>query len=171
MADDQDIPLLDDNIVRLPKDFRDDLANRLLRKLFAFSKAVMGNQDLTVKMHGPVCTFLDRNPAQVKAVGQPRETFKSTIGTINEARRRIAENVNHTRVVISKKIENAKGFVGVMRATAEHNTIYRTLWSHVIPKDFRKVKWNDEELEFNRSEIRPEPTVRAAGLFSALASQ
>jgi predicted phage terminase large subunit-like protein len=171
VAEEQDIPLLDDTIVKLPKDFRDDLANRLLGSLYAFSKAVMGNKDLTIKMHGPVCTFLDRNPAQVKAVGQPRETFKSTIGTVNESLRRICLNPNHTRVVISKKIENAKGFVGVMRRTAEHNRIFRTLWSHVIPKDLRKVSWNDEEIEFNRTEIRPEPTVRAAGLFSALASQ
>src|SRR3954453_10364039 len=92
VADDVDIPYLDDEIVKLPKDFRDDLANRLLSKLYAFSKAVMGNKDLTVKMHGPVCTFLDRNKAQVKAVGQPRETFKSTIGTVNESLRRIAQN-------------------------------------------------------------------------------
>lgn len=171
MAEDQDIPLLDDQLVQLPKDYRDDLAARLLGKLYAFSKAVMGNKDLTVKMHGPVCTFLDRNKAQVKAVGQPRETFKSTIGTVNESLRRICLDPNHTRAIISKKIENAKGFVGVMRGTAEHNKIFRTLWSHVIPKDFRRVRWNDEEIEFNRTEIRPEPSVRAAGLYSALASQ
>jgi predicted phage terminase large subunit-like protein len=168
---DQDIPELDDRITSLPKDFRDDLASRLLGSLFAFSKAVMGNKDLTKRMHGPVCEFLDHNKAQVRAVGQPRETFKSTIGTINKSLQEIAKNVNHTRVIISKKIENAKGFVSVIKATAEHNRVYRTLWSSVIPKDFRKVTWNDEELEFNRTEVRPEPTVRAAGLFSALASQ
>jgi hypothetical protein len=52
MTEDQDIPQLDDQIVRLPKDFRDDLAHSLLGKLYAFSKAVMGNKDLTQKMHG-----------------------------------------------------------------------------------------------------------------------
>lgn len=171
MAEDQDIPLLDDSITRLSKDFRDDLANRLLGNLFTFSKAVMGNKDLTKKMHGPVCRFLDKNPAQIRFVAQPRETFKSTLCTVNKTLQDIPKAVNDTRVIISKKIDNAAGFVGVVKATAEGNRVYRTLFSHIIPKDTRKVKWNDTELEFNRTEPRPEPTVRAAGLFSALASQ
>lgn len=171
MADEQDLPLTDKDIVQMPADFRQDLANRLLSNTYSFCKFVMGYKDLTKRMHGPICRFLDINPAQIRFIAQPRETFKSSISTISWNAKEIAKDVNKTRVIIGKKIDNSSGFVKVIKATAESNKIYRALYSHVIPKDFRKVTWNETELEFNRTDFRPEPTVRAAGLFSALASQ
>lgn len=168
---DTDIPLLDDSIVKLPADFRQDLANRILSNLYVFSKAVMGFKDMTVKMHGPVCEYLDHNSSKIKAVGQPRETFKSSIATIAYNLREVTRDPNTTRVIINEKLENAQGFLRVIRDTVEANKIYRTLWSGVVPKDFRKVIWNDSELEFNRTVSSPQATITARGLFSALASQ
>src|SRR5262249_7844437 len=80
---DQDLPHLDDSIVQLPADLREDLANQGRNNLYFFAKGIMGFSRMTESTHGPLCTFLDSNESQLQMVLHPRGTYKTSVATIS----------------------------------------------------------------------------------------
>lgn len=167
----QDLPFLDSTVAQLPQDLREDLALRLQGDLYSFCKFVLGYKDMTLRAHGPMCTFLDKNPAKIKACGMPRDTFKTSIGTIGRTMQRIIQDPNKTHLIANESATNAQRFLGTIKQHAESNPVFRTLYSRVIPKDTRSVIWNNESLRFNREVIRPEPTVDAIGMTGSYTSR
>lgn len=168
---DVDLPGLDPQIALLPEDIRRDLGERLSGDLYAFCKSVLGYGDMTPRAHGPICVFVDRNPAKKKAIAMPRDTFKSSVVTIGNNLRGVVRNPNETRLITNEVDTNAERFLGAIDRHVKQNKIFRALYSYVIPKDFRKVVWNSQSLEFNRDVIRPEPTVDALGIMSTATSR
>lgn len=167
----QDIPFLDESVVKLPQDVRESLALKLQGDLYSFSKFVLGYRDMTVRAHGPMCTFLDGNPSKVKACGMPRNTFKSSIGTIARTMQRVIKNPDDTHLIANESATNAERFLGTIKQHAESNAVFRALYSSVIPKDTRATVWNNQSLRFNRDGIRPEPTVDAIGMTGTYTSR
>lgn len=168
---DVDLPNQSKFLQEVSGDFRQDLSNSLAGNLYAFSKTVMGFVDVTPRCHGPLCVFLDDNPAQLKAAGMPRASFKSSIGSIARPAQRLIINRNRTQVILNESATNAQGFLRAIRQTAENNKTFRTLYSDLIPRDYRKVRWNDQALDFNRDISRPEASISATGITSTLTSQ
>lgn len=168
---DQDLPFLDETVVKLPQDLRESLALKLQNDLYSFSKFVLGYHDMTVRAHGPMCTFLDHNPSLIKACGMPRNTFKSSIGTIARTMQRVVKNPDDTHLIANESATNAQRFLGTIKQHAESNAVFRALWSSVIPKDTRSTVWNNESLRFNRDGVRPEPTVDAIGMTGTYTSR
>lgn len=167
----QDIPFLDKSVVQLPQDVRESLALKLQGDLYSFSKFVLGYRDMTERAHGPMCTFLDGNPSKVKACGMPRNTFKSSIGTVGRTMQKIVQNPDDTHLIANESATNAERFLGLIKQHAESNAVFRALYSSVIPKDTRATIWNNQSLRFNRKNVRAEPTVDAIGMTGTYTSR
>lgn len=168
---DQDIPLLDEEISRLPSDIRLDLANRGRNDLFFFNKAILGYNRLTKRCHGPLCTFVTHNPKRFKLVLMPRDHYKTTNITIGGNIQKIVRNVEERILIANENGTNASRFLDAIKSHAEGNKIFRTLYSEIIPKDFRKTTWNSLELKFNRKGHYPEPTVDCIGMTGTMTSR
>lgn len=165
-----DIPLLDDSIIQQPEDIRRDLAVKAANDLYAFGKGVLGYADMTHGCHRPLCLFFDENPSPYKLVLHPRGTFKTSAVTISRNTQRAVRDSNSRTCIINEVADNAQGFLGTIRQHFENNRKLRTLYSHVIPKDFRKTTWNNQALRLNREWVGPEDTLEAMGILSTLTS-
>jgi len=168
---DVDLPGLDDEITRLPQDIRADLAERGRNDLYFFAKGVMGYSDMTERCHKPLCVFLDQHPALQKLVLMPRGHFKSSIATIARTAQKVVRDPNERILVVNEVADNAENFLSAIKQHAESNKIFRALYSEIIPKDTRRIRWSGKELEFNRQWHGPEPTVSAMGMTSTLTSR
>lgn len=138
---------------------------------------------MTERAHGPMCVFLDAKQPKfdeaglqvgvfmIKGCGMPRATFKSSIGTISRPLQQLCQNRNRTKAIFNEAASNAQGFLRTQRQIAEGNKTFRTFWSDLIPRDTKKVRWNDSQLDFNREIVRPEPSISAHGITGTLTSQ
>lgn len=167
----QDLPFLDEEITKLPADIRADLAERGRKDLFFFSRAVMGMPDLTVGCHGPLCAFADLNSKQFKLFLMPRDHLKTSLLTVAGSMQRVVRNVEERMLIGNESATNAERMLRSIRQHAEGNRVFRALYSDVIPKDTRKVRWNDSELDFNRQGHWPEPTIDSIGMTGAVTSR
>lgn len=166
-----DIPHLDNSIVQLPSDMREALADRGRRDLYFFNKAVLGHHDLTESCHGPYCAFADLNVKQFKLFLAPRDHLKSSALTIAGTMQKITCNAENRILLGNESGTNASRFLRSIRQHAEGNRVFRALYSDIIPKDTRKVRWNDSELDFNRQGHYPEPTIDSIGMTGAFTSR
>lgn len=167
----QDLPYLDDSIVRLPDDIREDLAERGRRDLFFFDKAVLGFKDMTEDCHGPLCAFADLNPKQIKLFLMPRDHLKTTVLTVGATMQRVVRDQESRSLIANESATNSERMLRGIRQQVESNKVFRALYSEVIPKDTRKVRWNDSELDFVRQGYYPEPTIDAIGMTGAATSR
>lgn len=168
---DQDIRNLDQSIVRLSSDIREDLAERGRRDLFFLCKAVLGFKDLTVGCHGPMCTVIDSTSAQFLLLLMPRDHLKTSVATIGGTIQKVIRNVEERCLVANESATNAERMIRAIRQHAEGNRVFRALYSSIIPKDFHKAKWNDNELVFVRQGYYPEPTIDSIGMTGAVTSR
>lgn len=174
---DVDISLLDDSVIQLPTDMRAALRNRCETDLYYFNKAIMGFKDMTPRAHGDLCQFLQHKPdlstgkGRFKLILMPRDHYKSSCGTIGSNAQHALANPDDRILIVNEIAGNAQGFLRGIRSQVENNRVLRSLWSDVIPKDTRKVKWNDDQLTLNRSVNVPEATITAAGMTTTLVSQ
>jgi predicted phage terminase large subunit-like protein len=168
---DQDIPLLDDTIVQLPSDLRQDMAERGKTDLYYLAKGILGYRDMTPRCHLPLCLFLDSNPSRFKLVLHPRGTFKTSVGTIGGAIQKIVRSTNNRILIANETSRNAERFAGSVKQHFESNRVLRALYSEIIPKNTRKVRWNNSELDFNRTWNGPEPTLDTLGMTGAMTSR
>lgn len=167
----QDIPNLDDSVALLPQDIRADLAERGRRDLYFFAKGVLKYHAMVPHCHMPLTIFAQENPGQYKLMLMPRDHFKSTAVTISGNLQKAVIDPNQRILIANESATNAERFLSAIRQHAESNRVFRTLYSDVIPKDTRKVKWNDQELTFNRQWIGPEPTFDTIGMTGSMTSR
>lgn len=165
---DQDIPLVDESVVRLPTDIREDIAERGRRDLYFFAKGIMAYRDMTWACHRPLCMFLQRNPAKYKLVLMPRGHFKSSLN-IARTLQKVCQDPNQRILMVNEVADNAENFLSSIRQTAESSPVFRALYSSIIPK--KPTRWSSKELEFNRTWRGPEPTISAMGMTSTLTSR
>lgn len=166
----QDLPNLDEWVTRQPEDIRNDLAAQGTRDLYFFGKAILGYQQMVPHCHRPLCLFFDENQSRFKLVLHPRGTFKTSAVTISRSTQKACANPNERICIINEVADNAQGFLGTIRQHFENNKVLRALYSHVIPKDYRKTTWNNQALRLNREWIGPEDTLEAMGILSTLTS-
>lgn len=164
-----DLPGLDESVVRLPSDMREDLAERGKRDLFFLCKGVLGMRDLTPVCHMPLASFIDENPAQMKICLMPRDHFKTSVVTIGGTIQRVLRNPNERCLIANESATNAQRMLRAIRQHAESNKVFRALYSDLIPKS--TTAWNNEELIFNREWLGPEPTIDTVGMTGAFTSR
>jgi predicted phage terminase large subunit-like protein len=168
---DQDLPNLDKTITELPADIRQDLAERGRTNLFFFATAIMGYKDMTERCHKPLCEFLDYHPSLIKLVLMPRGHFKSSVATISRVTQKALRNPNERILLVNETTDNAENFLSAIEQNLMGNKILRALYSEVIPKDTRKVPWNNKEMRLIRDWQGPEETITAMGMTSAITSR
>jgi len=166
---DQDIPLLDKEIVLLPADIRQDLAEKGKTDLYYLSKAILGYSDMTPTCHGPLCVFHDQHPAQYKLTLYPRGHYKTSVITIGKNIQKVVKDPNERILIVNETTGNAENFLTAISEHFEQSAILRALYSDVIPKKYKT--WSSKELLFNRTWRGPEPTISAMGMTSALTSK
>lgn len=167
---DIDIPLLDDSVVQLPSDIRQDIAEEGKSNLFVFAR-ICGFYDLTERCHGPVCVFWDHNAKRFKLILMPRDHLKTSLITIAGDLQLVVQNPEHRILILNETATNAAHMMRGIRQIAEGNRVFRSLYPHIVPRDVRSVRWNDSELDFARQGHYPEPTITAMGITSAVVSR
>ena len=167
----QDLPYLDESVAQLSSDLRADLATAFSNDLFKFGFGVLGYRDMTINCHAPLASFLDHNPARYKHVEMPRDHLKTSLCNIARNMQKVVKNPNERILIINETAANAERFLGAIRQHAESNRIFRALYSHVIPRDTKKVPWNNNELRFQREWVGPEPTIDSMGMTGAVTSR
>jgi len=168
---DQDIPFLDSETSSLPRDIRADLAEQGRNDLYFFAKGILGYKDIAKGCHGPLCVFLDSHPSRFKMIQMPRGHFKTTIATISRVLQKVCRDTNQRILLANETSTNAERFLSAVKQHCESNQVFRALYSDIIPKDTRKVRWNNQELEFNRQWRGPEPTIDTVGMTGAMTSR
>lgn len=159
------------------------LRKKCLNSFYCFCMGVMGYDDMCEGIHGDYCRFLESDE-QRKQVTMPRAFIKTWIGSIaypiwvtlpRESPDEYPEGVNikdrfwklgpNMRILIaSYVISNAEKMIGLIRKTYESNTAMQILFPEVIPTNFKKVKWSNQEACINRTEDATESTFEAAGI-------
>lgn len=167
----QDLPMLDESVSKLPQDIRADLAERGRRDLFFFNKAILGYRDMTFDCHGPLCAYVDLNKSKYKLILQPRDHLKTSAITIGGTMQKVVRNSEERILIANESATNAERFLRSIRQHAEGNRVFRSLYSESIHKDTRKVRWNDSELDFVRQGFYPEPTIDSIGMTGAVTSR
>lgn len=166
-----DLPMQDKAIQALPEDMRKDLATGALSNLFIFNKGVLGFKDLTKACHGPLCTFHDSNPSRFKLTLIPRGHLKTSCITIGKNLQMVARNPEIRLLIANETSTNAERFLGAIKAIVETNRLFRTLYSHILPRGSRPQRWSQSELLFNRQGSYPEPTIDSIGMTGAYTSR
>lgn len=167
----QDLPFQDDELQRTPQDIRDDLAETGRRSLFYFAQAILQYRDMSDGCHGPLCEFLDRNKARFKLVLMPRGHFKTSVATISRVLQKVCNNPEERILLANETSTNAERFLSAIKSHVLTNRVFRTLYSDIIPKDTKKVRWNNQEMEFVRKGYYPEPTIDTIGMTGAMTSR
>lgn len=167
---DQDIPHLDESIVQLPEDMRQGLRDRALSDLFFFNKGILGFSDMTLRAHAEFCQFLEQ-PWQFKLALLPRGFFKSSLGNVGGNLQLALQDPNQRILIANESATNAERFLRSIKQHCEQNRVLRTLFSNIIPRDVRKARWNDQELDFVRQVMVPEPTFDTIGMTGASTSR
>lgn len=168
---DVDLPGQDRAIQEMSGDLRTSLANKGRSSLFFMARGVLGYDKVNEHTHGGLCEFHDRNTSQYKEVLMPRGTYKSTVWTISGSIKRLCVNPEERILIENENDGNAQRFLYAIKTHAESNKIFRTLYSDLIPPDTKKVRWNNEVLDFVRRGSYPEASITGRGITSALTSQ
>lgn len=168
---DVDLPNLDESITQLPADIRADLAEVGRTNLYFFAKAIMGFKDMSPTCHKPLCEFLDHHPSRIKLTLMPRGHFKSSVATISRVTQRAVRDPNQRILLVNETTDNAENFLSAIEQNLIGNKVLRALYSDVIPKDTKKVPWNNKEMRLVRDWQGPEETITAMGMTSAITSR
>ena len=169
--DEQDLPYSAEEIKLLPTDIRRDLAEAARYDLLLFSRGILGYPDLTDACHGPMCVYLDKHPARFKLLMMPRGHYKTTVATISRQLQKVCQNPENRMLLANETSTNAERFLSAIKGHVEGNTRFRAFYSDVIPKDTRKVRWSQKEVEFRREGSYPEPTIDTIGMTGAWTSR
>jgi hypothetical protein len=133
------------------------------------AKAVIGFHDLTPDLHGEMCRWIER-PSTRKLGLVPRDHLKTSVWTIADTVRRIAEDPN-TRILIGNETAtNASHFLRRIQAVFERSQMYKWLFPETVP-DTSKTKWSETEMLIPRKKDFPEATVEVIGVGGAVVSR
>lgn len=154
-----------------------------LASLYCFCKTVMGYEDITEELHGEFCRFLEGD-GERKQVTMPRSFVKTWISSIAypiwitlprtevdefpadvDTSNRFWQLGPNMRILIaSYVIGNSEKMLGLIRRTYESNMAMQILFPEVIPHNFKKTKWSNQEACINRTQDYTEQTFEAAGI-------
>lgn len=166
-----DLPSQDPYLISQPQNILDDIAAEGGNDLYFLCEGILGMRDLTPQAHQGLCNFIDSNPAHLKLAMMPRDHFKTSVVTIGGTIQKVIRNPNRTNLICNESATNSERMLRAIRLHAETNKVFRTVYSWLIPKDMRKVRWNDSELDFNRAAVVPEPTIDTIGMTGAMTSR
>lgn len=100
----------------------------------------------------------------------PRDHLKTTVWTISNSVKRIANDANIRILLINEVATNAQHMLIRIRKVFENCEMFAWLFPELIP-DFNKVRWTQSEMEVRRQNDYPEATIEAIGVGGASTSR
>jgi len=154
----------------LTDETREELRRLARREAYFMGKAVIGFKDMTPKLHRQMGEWIsDGEPRKMGLV--PRDHLKTSIWTIADSVRRIANDRNIRILLGNETATNAQHFLRRIEVVFERNALFQWLFPECIP-DFAKVKkWSETEMVVPREVENPESTVEAIGVGGAVVSR
>lgn len=144
--------------------------------LFWLNTAVLGYDRLSPRLHGHLCSWLERNNEwRFREILLPRGHFKSTICTIGDSIQIVLPDVlsnqpwprnvgPDSRVLICHETDGqASNFLFAITGHFMTNTLLMGLFPECVPSQ-RQQRINRHELELPRSQTWPEPTIDTMGV-------
>ncbi|KKM26096.1 hypothetical protein LCGC14_1588260, partial [marine sediment metagenome] len=151
-----------------------ELRSRAENSLYFFNAVILGFADvfaLEEETHIISHLFMQRttgipeiDTAPVQLCMWPRETGKSTCGTVGRSIWWACKHPNIAILIANEKEEIAKNFVKSIEFHFQSNALLRALFPEVIPPDFNKVEWSSTRATLHRTTGRPEATFDCTGV-------
>ena len=140
--------------------------------LFYFCCVVMGYDDLSAAIHGPLCYFLEHEKyGRYRDALVPRSWFKTSIATIGKSIwLPIRRNTNIRILIAMNTADNAEKRVHVIRRHWESNELLKSAFPELVP-DYRQVRWSNSCAELKRPRRSEEGTYEAIGSGGAVVSR
>ena len=171
MVDPKNNPQLKAKIDALSEEDKLQLFRELgKRDLFFLAEYVLGYSGLNRHLHGEMCDFVSDEDIKRKMILIPRGHLKSTLGTIAYTIWKIINNPEGRFLIANATQTNAAAFMREIKGHFESNETFRQLYPEVIPKDLKKTKWNETEMQVPREKNLKEPTITAMGVGGNLVS-
>ena len=143
---------------------RQNLKENCLKSTYFLCKVVLGYTKLNPRVHLPMCEFVDQTEEYVRRMMlMPRTHFKTTIWTIAHTIKLVCKDPNIRILMIADTGTNASRFMQEIQQHFEHNEVFRWVFSEIVPENFTKARWNQYEMQVNRTLIAREPTIDAIG--------
>jgi len=102
-----------------------------LERMYFLTKYILGYNDLVERVHGPLCDFLQNTPGRILDM-EPRDTFKTTCGSVGLAIWLIIKYPNIRILISHKSLSKSKEIVREIRDHLEHNeTFIKYYGNHV----------------------------------------
>lgn len=160
-------------------ELQDQLKSRALRSLYYFSKVVMGFKDMTDTYHLQKCEEVQNSIwMQSRGFLWARATFKSSIISKSYLLWRLVgggdEEFDYTKEALDPRnrrwLQVGESDARVRRNIVnikhhiEKNDLLRWLFPEIIPPDFNKTIWRDDEILLPRSGSYDDNTFKAIGI-------
>jgi len=150
------------------------LRKRSLSDLYFFNSVVLGAVDLfplEEETHLLAHRFMERRTgvpeldlAPFQLIMWPRETGKSTCGTVGQAIQLTCRNRDSAILIANEKEQTAQDFIYTIKKHWENNQLLRHLFPECVPPDFNKTTWSATRATIHRDTSRPEPTYDCIGV-------
>lgn len=150
---------------------RELIRNLAINNLYFFEKFILDYKDMTPRVHGRLCRFLQNPAYRKKQVTLPRGFLKTTTSTIGRGLWHACVNPNIRMLIVSSVVENARKMVGAMQRHIETNPRIRLFFPEVVPDNFNKVQWSGSAACVNRTKDYPEATWEAIGVGGSVISR
>jgi hypothetical protein len=145
-------------------DLRAQIKEEALHSTYFLAKVVLGYDKLNVRVHKPMCDFVDQTEVYIRRMMlMPRTHFKTTIWTLVHTIKLICNDPNIRILMIADTALNATRFLQEIQQHFQFNEVFRWVFSEIIPENFTKARWSQTEMLVPRSLIAREPTVDAIG--------
>jgi hypothetical protein len=140
--------------------------------LFWLGKHVLAYEDMSMHLHYFMCRLVNDVPRGLHALFEfPRDCFKSTIFGIAKTVQQVLNNPNLTVLYISGSLDNAKKKTGEIRNHFTKNEALLRLFPEYRAPNKSAMGSEGEWSAPCRKNFQGEPTVKAAGITSKLASK
>jgi predicted phage terminase large subunit-like protein len=151
-------------------DIRADLRDRAISSTYFMARAVIGFKDLTRPTHGPICKIIE-SPSTRKLIVVPRDHLKTSICTIADTTRRVAQNPSIRILIGNETATNSSHFLRRIEAIFDRCSMFRWLFPDLLEDPSKRQKWSETEMLVPRKEDHPESTVEAIGVGGAVVSR
>lgn len=148
--------------------------------LYLFSHYIMGFDQLEPLYHGQMCAWVENwgQPGYQRAMMQsPRDSLKSSIGTVADSLRQICCEPAKPLVIFNETAGNTSQWLQAIRSTVERSPLFHAVYRDLIPRGVafndprarsHALKWNDDRLDFEgRRHSDPEGSIMGFGVGGA----
>jgi hypothetical protein len=142
--------------------------------LYFFSKVVLGYKELVPHYHLPFANKIQSSiPKRRRGYLRPRGHFKSTLVSKSYPLWRLCgggweqgqpDPRNLRFLIVGESDTVAKKNIKDPTWHVENNQLLKVLFPQIIPSDFHKVTWKEDEIELQRTQSFDEPSIKAIGV-------